>query len=62
MDPQEARNALGVKWSPDFDAFAGGRIDADQLRCLLCGLAPCACPPFGSDEYMALVRRLNGRS
>jgi hypothetical protein len=53
---------LDPKWSPDFDAYAEGRIDASQIRCVLCTHCPCDCPPFGSDEYMALVRRLHGRA
>jgi hypothetical protein len=33
----------GFRWSPDFGAYAAGELDASQLRCVLCGRAPCAC-------------------
>lgn len=61
IDPVETVNALGAKWSSDFEAYASGQIDATQLRCVLCGHAPCDCPPFGSDEYFALLRKVHGR-
>ena len=59
--PVEQVDALGAQWSPDFDAYATGRISADQIRCVLCRHAPCACPAFGTPEYLALVDRLHGR-
>lgn len=57
----EKVNKLGAKWSADFDAYASGRKSAAQVRCVLCGKAPCGCPPFGSPEYRALVDKLHGR-
>jgi hypothetical protein len=30
--PVAAVNALGATWSPDLDAYAGGEIDARQVR------------------------------
>ena len=62
MDAQEVLTVLGAKWSPDFDAFAEGRIDADQSQCVLCGQRPCNCPDFGTPEYFDLLNRLHGRS
>lgn len=59
--PAEKVNELGAKWSPDFDDYAAGRLSADQVRCVLCGVAPCDCPSFGTPEYLALVNRLHGR-
>ena len=53
-------NALGAVWSPDFDAYAAGQIDASAVRCVLCTHAPCDCPPFGSREYLAQLDRLHG--
>ena len=53
--------ALGAVWSPDFDAYASGQVDASHVRCVLCGHAPCDCPPFGTPGYFALVDRLHGR-
>ena len=53
-------NRLGAKWSPDFDAYASGQLDISQVRCVLCGQAPCQCPPFMSDEYVALIKRVHG--
>jgi hypothetical protein len=47
--------------SPDFDAYAEGRINASQIRCVLCRQAPCECPPFASPEYFALLDRVHGR-
>jgi hypothetical protein len=61
-DPAAALAALGAVWSPDFDAYASGQLDASQVRCVLCGHAPCDCPPFGTPEYLALVDRLHGRT
>jgi hypothetical protein len=60
-DPVEAVNALGTVWAHDFDDYASGQLDAAQVRCVLCGLAPCACPPFGTREYFALVDQVHGQ-
>ena len=56
-DPVTALNALGAVWSPDFGAYASGQLDASQIRCVLCGHAPCDCPPFGTAAYFALIDR-----
>ena len=61
-DPAGALSQLGAMWSPDFDAYASGQLDASAVRCVLCGHAPCGCPPFGTPEYFALVDRLHGRT
>jgi hypothetical protein len=61
LSPIDALKALGAKVSPDFDDYAAGRIGVAQVRCVLCGHAPCQCPPFGTPEYLALVDRLHGR-
>lgn len=53
---------LGAVWSPDFDGYASGQLDASAVRCVLCGHAPCDCPPFGTPGYLALVDRLHGRT
>jgi hypothetical protein len=53
---------LGAKWSPDFAAYASGELDASNVRCVLCGHAPCDCPPFGTEAYLAIVDRVHGRS
>jgi hypothetical protein len=52
---------LSAKWSPDLDDYATGKIPADKIRCALCANAPCACPPFGTPEYLALVDRRHGK-
>jgi hypothetical protein len=59
----ETVKALSAVWSPDVDRYAAGQIDAHQVRCVLCAQAPCACPPFGTPEYLALVdqRHRGGR-
>lgn len=59
--PVSALDDLGAVWSPSFDDYASGRIDASQIQCVLCGQVPCACPEFGSPEYFELVRRLHGK-
>ncbi len=51
---------MGAVWSPDFGAYASGQLGA--VRCVLCGNAPCDCPPFGTAAYLALVDRLHGRA
>ncbi len=61
-DPVGALATLGAVWSPDFATYASGQRDASQVRCVLCGLAPCDCPPFGTPEYFALTDRLHGRT
>ena len=61
-DPVAALDALGAVWSPDFAAYASGQLATSQVRCVLCGLAPCDCPPFGTPEYFALTDRLHGRT
>lgn len=60
-DPREALEALGAAYSPDLDAYASGARPASRVRCALCGLAPCACPPFGSAAYFALTDAAHGR-
>ena len=60
-DPRAALEQLGALWSPDFDAYASGELDAAAVRCVLCLTAPCSCPPFGSPEYLALVDQRHGR-
>lgn len=62
-DPAAALQQFGsVKWSPDFDAYASGLIEVSQVRCILCGLSPCDCPPTFSPEYFALLDKLHGRN
>lgn len=53
---------MSVLWSPDFDAYASGELDASKVRCVLCGQAPCMCPPFGTPEYFALIDYRHGRT
>jgi hypothetical protein len=43
IDPRKILDSLGAQWSPDFDAYASGKLDITQVRCLLCGKAPCEC-------------------
>ncbi|NAS22506.1 hypothetical protein GT755_12515 [Herbidospora sp. NEAU-GS84] len=54
MNPIEILAALGAEWSPDFDAYTSGALDASHIRCVLCQMAPCSCPEFGTPEYFAL--------
>jgi hypothetical protein len=54
-------NQLGALWSPDFDAYASGQLDAASVRCALCQQAPCDCPPFGTPAYIALINQRHGR-
>jgi hypothetical protein len=42
-NPMTALLALGARVSPDLDAYASGELDASQVRCVLCGVAPCRC-------------------
>jgi hypothetical protein len=41
--PMTILRALVAKVSPDLDAYASGRLDISQVRCVLCGVAPCQC-------------------
>ena len=69
-DPAAALDVLGAMRSPDFGAYASGQLDASAVRCVLCGHAPCDCPPFGTPGLLprpaagrnALVDRLHGRT
>ena len=49
-------------WSPDFDAYAAGEINASQVTCVLCLHSPCDCPAFGTPEYFALIDARHGRT
>jgi hypothetical protein len=51
MDPFELLTSLGARVSPDLDAYASGEISASQIRCVLCGSAPCACRPCPSCSW-----------
>jgi hypothetical protein len=51
---------LSVVWADDFEQYAGGEIPADEIRCVLCRVVPCGCPPFGTPEYLAFVERVHG--
>lgn len=42
---------LSAEWSAGFEAYASGRTGSP--RCALCEESPCACPEFGTPEYMA---------
>ena len=64
--PRRNKNAVkivsrhGAHWSPDLDAYTSGQLDITQVRCALCRLATCQCPPFMSAEYVALIERGHG--
>lgn len=51
--------AISIVCSPDLADYATGILDAASVRCALCRTRPCACPPFGTPEYLALVDRLH---
>lgn len=61
IDPVAALDQLGAIWSPDFDAYASGQLDASRVRCALCQHAPCDCSEFGTPEYFALIDLRHGR-
>ncbi len=61
-DPVAAVARLGAIWSPDFDAYASGQLDASRVRCALCGHAPCDCPEFGTPAYFDLIDARHGRN
>lgn len=61
FDPRKALDQLGAAWSPDFDAYASGELDASKIHCALCMCAPCRCPAFGSAAYLALLDSRHGR-
>lgn len=66
-DKQEIINAIlgiefpegnTVRWSPDFDAYARGELDVNQVRCVLCGHAPCqcrSCPVIYVNRFAAVT-------
>ena len=60
--PAAMLGQLGAIWSDDFDAYAGGELDASELHCALCQCAPCRCPVFGSPAYFALIDVRHGRT
>jgi len=59
-DPVKILRQLGAKWSPDLAAYASGKLDTGQIRCVLCGCAPCKCRFCGTVEenpyYLATGR------
>ena len=60
LDPAEILDALGAKWSPDLGAFLEGRLELHQMRCVLCGKAPCACrycPATHENRYYLATGR-----
>lgn len=61
MTEKKILDALDPQWSPDFDAYASGELDASQVRCALCIKAPCECPEFGTPAYFALIEWRHGR-
>lgn len=58
-DPMRELSKLDPIFSPDFDAYASGKIDVRRVRCALCKKAPCECPPFGTPEYFELIERVH---
>lgn len=54
---------MSALFSPDFDAYASGKLPASSCRCVLCGhvATACVCPPFGTDAYFALCDFRHGR-
>ncbi len=65
MNADDNPDRLVAVTSPDFDAYASGRIDASQVQCLLCqqrGCMPNGCLEFASPEYMARLDVIHGRT
>jgi hypothetical protein len=60
-DPAKILKKLGAKWSPDFDAYASGRLPAHKVRCVLCGSAPCECR-YCDAQYENRYYLATGRS
>lgn len=60
-DSVDAVNALGAQWSPNMDEWVEGKIPDHELKCALCLKSPCACPPFGTPEYFALIDQRHGK-
>lgn len=52
---------MSVLFSPDFEAYAAGKLPAASVRCVLCGNAPCNCPPFGHPAYFVLCDFRHGK-
>lgn len=44
-DPVSIFRSLGGKFASNLDDYASGKIGAHQIKCLLCGTAPCRCRP-----------------
>ena len=61
-DPVAILNALGARWSPDFDAYASGELDISQVRCVLCGVAPCECRQCPVPYVNRFAGLLDGRT
>ncbi|MFI6388693.1 hypothetical protein [Nonomuraea sp. NPDC050540] len=57
----ENTDRCSVFWSTDFDRYASGELRVERVRCALCQHAPCDCPPFGTDEYYALIDARHGQ-
>lgn len=52
--------SIQVRISPDLDDYASGRISISQVRCVLCGKAPCQCKDcpvtYENKYYLATGR------
>src|SRR5260221_94372 len=59
-DRPDMPEGMSVVWSPDLDRYLAGE-NPGTIRCAICKNAPCECPAFGSDEYIALLDKAHGR-
>ena len=61
-DAVAALDSLGAVWSPDFDAYASGQLDASASAASCAGTRRATARRSGPPEYLALVDRLHGRT
>lgn len=52
---------MSVLFSPNFDAYASGKISVSEIICVLCGNNSCCCPPFGTEAYFVLIDFRHGK-
>lgn len=58
--PVEVAPGVSGYVSGDLGDWLDGTVAAPT--CVLCAHQPCDCPEFGTDEYLAAIKKLHGKA